>query len=261
MGRMSNVGPVVVVAAAVPLAFVLILQGTGAIDLTHETKPVSQPSVRPLPLGTPTALADAPLKTGADGITLPKPVAMGTLTKTEVAQGYERLKKLLVAAHLDDGTVFKGDTKSYADLLAPHQRKEFLAGIKSADTTRNTRSEITSFAPGSVEQAAPNQAGGTAEVSEGSAQSAAEGSIKLYQGVLVKIRYTFVYSIRLPGSTAVEKVTSRREQDLFIAKTKAVEVWAGNWTNTIEGADCSAADGYLHPKTASSPGCSRTTRA
>jgi hypothetical protein len=258
---MSNVGPFVAVAAAVPLAVVLILQGTGAIDLTREEKPVSQPSVRPLPLGTPTALADAPLKNGADGIILPAPVAMGTLTKAEVAQGYERLKKLLVAAHLENGTVFKGDTKSYADALSPHQRKEFLAGIKSADPLKNTRSQLTAFAPGSVEQAAPNQAGGTVEVAAGSGQSAAEGSVKLYQGVLVKIRYTFVYSIRLPGSTAVEKVTSRREQDMFIAKTKAVEVWAGEWTNSIEGASCTATDGFLHPKTATSPGCSRTTRA
>jgi hypothetical protein len=243
------------------MAFVLILQGTGAIDLTHEAKPVSQPSVHPLPIGTPTALADAPLKNGADGIILPAPVAMGTLTKAEVAQGYEHLKKLIVAAHLEDGTVFKGETKSYADLLAPHQRKEFLAGITSKDPLKNTRSELTAFAPGSVEQAAPTQAGGTVEVGAGSAQSAAEGSIKLYQGVLVKIRYTFVYSIRLPGSTTVEKVTSRREQDLFIAKTKTVEVWAGQWTNIIEGADCTATDGFLHPKTATSPGCSRGTRA
>jgi hypothetical protein len=258
---MSNVGPVVAVAAALPLAVVLILQGTGAVDLTHPAKAVPRPSVRPQPIGTPTALADAPLKNGADGITMPAPVAMGTLTKAEVAQGYEHLKKLLVAAHLEPGTVFKGETKPYADLLAPHQRKQFLDGLKSTDFGTNTRSELTAFAPGSVEQAAPVQAGGTVEVAAGSAQSSAQGSVKLYQGVLVKIRYTFVYSITLPGSTTVEKVTSRREEDLFIAKPKAVEVWTGQWSNTIDGADCTAADGFLHPKTATSPGCSRTTRA
>jgi hypothetical protein len=217
--------------------------------------------VRPVPIGTPTALADAPLKNGADGITMPTPVPLGTLTKAEVAQGYERLKKLLVAAHLEPDTVFKGETKAYADLLAPYQRKVFLSGLTSADPSKNTRSQLTAFAPGSVEQAAPALAGGTVEVSASSAQSSTQGSPKLYQGVLVKIRFTFVYSIRLPGSTTVEKVTSRREGDLFIAKPKAVEVWVGQWTNTIEGAECTATDGYLHPKTATSPGCSRSTRA
>jgi hypothetical protein len=255
---MSNIGIVVVIAAALSLAVVLILQGTGAIDLTHKPKAVHQPSVRPQPIGTPTALADAPLKNGADGIIMPAPVAMGTLTKAEVAQGYEHLKKLLVAAHLEAGTVFKGETKPYADLLAPHQREQFLKGLKSTASGRNTRSELTAFAPGSVEQAAPIQAGGSVDVSAGSAQNAT--SAKLYQGVLVKIRFTFVYSIRLPGSTTVDKITSRREEDLFIAKPKAVEVWTGQWSNTIDGADCTAADGYLHPKTATSPGCSRTTR-
>ncbi|MEO5874652.1 MAG: hypothetical protein ABIS86_14030 [Streptosporangiaceae bacterium] len=257
---MSNTGPIVAVAVAMPVAAALILQGTGMIDLTHAARAKSPPSVQSIPIGTPTALADPPLKAGAAGIVLPAPAALGTLTRADVAEGYARVKTILAAAHLEPGTVFEGETRAYTDLLAAYQRTQFLHGLNSTDPTRNTRSELTAFDPAGFTQAAPIRAGGTATAGAASAQ----GPVGISDGVLVKTRLVAVYTFRRTGSDRVEQVISRRDADLFIASPGGpgrVEVWTGRWNNTIEDVDCMAPDGFLHPLTsASAPTCVRTTR-
>ncbi|MCP2340030.1 hypothetical protein [Actinomadura rupiterrae] len=219
-------GAVVVLGAA----------ATGMWWLGRDDSP--KPSSITLKLQSPTPsaapsdpFAGSPAASYADGeagIEMPAAKAMNGLTGTDVEAAYARIKRILVAADLDQATVYSGDTKPLAGALDPEEAKAL----------PSHRAWMTAFAPGSAVAAT-----GTVKVHGTVVPSAGK------DGLTVKTDHNFVYAVHPPNRPdLVQRVIVRRSA-VFTATREGgdVRVWMNESGRSAAPAPCAAKDDWIRP--------------
>ncbi|MEV4253503.1 hypothetical protein AB0J52_10075, partial [Spirillospora sp. NPDC049652] len=172
---------------------------------------------------------------GEAGIEMPPATATSDLTRTDVEAAYARIKRILVAADLDTGTVYLGDTKPLAAALDPGQAK----GLASRRVWMNA------FAPGSAVAATPVvKVRGTVVPSPSK------------DGMTVKTDHNFVYAVHPPKRPdAVQRVIVRRAVTFTVTRENGeVSVWMSRVGRVAAPAPCSTQDGWIHPTFPGDPG-------
>ncbi|MFC6878664.1 hypothetical protein [Actinomadura yumaensis] len=180
---------------------------------------------------------------GEWGIQMPDPEAMGGLSRGELGMAYGHIKKLLAAGNLDPATVFGGRTAAFAKLLDPEQRSAFERGLDRRGS-RNTRSWLTSFAPGVAEQV-----GDVVKV-DGKV-TARKARDQGRTGVKVETVHNFVYAVRRPGRPdTVTRVILRRATEVFVFRDRTgVTIWLSRSDRTVTPAKCDTEnEPYVHPE-------------
>ena len=247
----------VVAAVAAGLAFVR-LHGTNPGDRTPVTQgPV--PSLPASPAASPAMSITQPFAgspaagyaDGAAGITPPQARPAGTYSAASVAAAYATVRKLLIAAYLDPGTLRGGYPGAFARLLIPQQRTLFvhdlnLPGADSHGTPRSSRAQVFSFAPGS------SQIAGSVIKVHGR-MWAEQVSVNGQPVLRIRTSYLFVYPVERPGdaATLIRVVTQNYaavEFGQWDDPGGALEPWLYRWPGGGTAAGrCDVADGFVHP--------------
>jgi hypothetical protein len=197
--------------------------------------------------GTPAATwAD-----GAAGITVPVARAQGRYSAAQVRPALETTRKMLIAGNLDWPTLRGGKPTAYADLLTKQQRTTFLAGLRTRalnkdGTQKNTRTWVTSFAPGSTQFVTTViKVHGTM-----SARAASESGTPVLR---VRFDYLFVFAVEPPGDPAdwmriVQQHYGTVDFAAWGDPGGPLEPWVLDTGVGTAGVQCSARDGYIHPE-------------
>jgi hypothetical protein len=187
---------------------------------------------------------------GAAGITIPAARAHGSYSAAQVRSAFEITRKLLVAGNLDWPTLRGGKPTAFADLLTKGQRVTFLAGLRTRalnkdGTQRNTRTWVTSFAPGSTEFV-------TTVIKVHGTMSARAASEFRTPVLRVRFDYFFVFAVEPPGDPARWMRIVQQQYDTvdFASWDKPdgpLEPWVYGTGVGTAGVRCSTQDGYFHP--------------
>jgi hypothetical protein len=159
-------------------------------------------------------------------------------------------RRLLVAGNLDWPTLRGGKPAAFADLLTGQQRATFLAGLRTKalnkdGTRKNTRTWVTSFAPGSTEFVTTViKVHGTM-----SARAATESGTPVLR---VSFDYFFVFAVEPPGDpTGWMRIVQQQYGTVDFAPWDKpggpLEPWVYGTGVGTAGVQCSARDGYIHP--------------
>lgn len=186
---------------------------------------------------------------GAAGIVMPVAKPVGPFSAAQVAAEYVTTRKLLIAAGLDRQTLLGGAPTAFADLLAPRERAQFLAGLNTRGTSKigqalSTRTWVTSFAPGSADLI-----GSVFKVHGSmSAQAVHEsGTIAL----AINVNYIFAYPIEPPGQPSDwMRVLAHQYGAVDFAPWDDPGGPLEAWYQGIDGSAggmCGINDGYIHP--------------
>lgn len=227
------VGGVVVVLGAAATGMWWLGRDDGARGSTEELRvSPSETSAASDPFaGSPAAAYED----GESGIAMPAARAMSGLTSTDVEAAFARVKRILVAADLDQATVYLGDTKPLEKALDPEQAK----GLASR------RVWMTAFAPGSVVAATPTvKVHGTVTPSAGK------------DGLSVATDHNFVYAVHPPQRPdRVVRVVVRRSVTFTVTREGGgVRVWVSRMGRVAAPAPCSSQDGWIRPTFPGDPG-------
>ncbi len=187
---------------------------------------------------------------GAAGIAVPAARAQDRYSAAQVRSAMETTRKLLIAGNLNWPTLRGGRPTAYADLLTGQQRATFLAGLRTKalnkdGTQKNTRTWVTSFAPGSTQFVTTViKVHGTM-----SARAASESGTPVLR---VRFDYLFVFAIEPPGDPADwMRVVQQQYGSVDFAHWDKPDGPLQPWINDTgvgtAGVQCSARDGYLHP--------------
>ncbi len=187
---------------------------------------------------------------GAAGITIPAAGALGRYTAAQVRAAYETTRTLLIAANLDWPTLRGGTPAAFADLLTRQQRTTFLAGLHTTALTRdgaeqNTRTWVTSFAPGSTQFV-------TTVIKVRGTMSARASTESGTPVLRVSFDYLFVFAVEPPGNPARwERIVQQHYGDVDFAQWDdpggPLEPWIFDNGIGTAGAQCGTRDGYIHP--------------
>jgi hypothetical protein len=181
---------------------------------------------------------------GVAGIVVPAARPVGGFTAAEVAAAYQTTKKLLVTSGLNKHILLGGAPTAFADLLTSRDRTRFLAGLTIKSPVRNTRLDVTSFAPGSTKLI-----GGVIKV-RGS-MSARSVTVSGTVALAVVINYIFDYAIEPPGTPADwMRLTTHQAGRFDFAQWDGSVGLLTPWdqaTISTAGIICGETDGYIHP--------------
>ena len=158
-------------------------------------------------------------------------------------------RKLLTAGNLDWPTLRGGAPTAFANLLIKQERKEFLAGLHTTaldkdGSEKNTRTWITSFAPGSTQFV-------TTVVKVHGTMSAGTARNSGIEVLRIKVDYLFTFAVEPPGKPAdwmrvIQQqygyVDFARWDDPGGTLEPLVSIGSGT-----AGVRCDARDGYIHP--------------
>jgi len=196
-------------------------------------------------LGTPAqSYAD-----GAAGIVIPPARPVGGFSAAQVEAAYRKTRRLLIAANLNAPTLEGGAADTFAALLVPQQRTQFLAGLDKTGYNakgglRSTRTWVISFAPGTELVGTVIKVHGTMQASTGEENGVAQ--------LRIQVNYLFVYPVMESGvASSLMRVVVHDEGPVsfytFDDPGGPLEPW---WqvATTRAGIDCSATDGYVHPQ-------------
>ena len=259
LGRRAGGVVAVAVLAAVAAGLVFVrLHSTHAGDRT----PVSHgpvPTLPAAPAASPAMSITHPFAgspaagyaDGAAGIVPPRARPAGTYPAAAVAAAYTTVRKLLIAAYLDSRTLRGGSPDSFARLLIPQQRTQFvhdlsLPGADSHGAARSSRAEVFSFAPGTT-QIAGSVIKVHGRMWAGQASANGRPALRIWTS------YVFVYPVERPGdpSTLIRVVTHNYaavEFGQWDDPGGAVEPWLYEWPGGGTADDrCDVADGFVHP--------------
>ncbi|MBW8484328.1 hypothetical protein [Actinomadura parmotrematis] len=209
--------------------------------------------VPPLPSTDPrdpfAASPAADYASGAAGIALPPPAAAAGMSAAQVKEGLDRVRLMMIAANLDEATVFRGDSSSFRKTLEPAQLAQMK---KDLDDPRRAGAAawVTTFAPGSAEQTVR-----TVKVHGTGSAAAAERDGR--KGLMVKTDHNFVYAVHPPARPdAVQRVVQRWTSDYFVyAEGGEVHVWITKAVHYSAPVRCDVKDGLVHPQySKTSPG-------
>ncbi|GII01900.1 hypothetical protein [Planobispora takensis] len=211
----------------------------------EETTPVEREPVAVSPFEGSPAMKYAD---GEKGLTMPRPKAMGGLSKKEVAAALSRTRALLKAAHLDRRVLLKSGSKPFAELLDPGDRVWFLKNLDRKKTKKNkkdyynTRYLLTSFAPRTTELV-------TDVIKVRGRTTLSPSRENGYPGVRVKVNYLFVYAVRRPGQpeTAMRLVAHSKREFFAYRENGRPAIWLKRWNNSVAGARCDVDDGFVRP--------------
>jgi hypothetical protein len=186
---------------------------------------------------------------GAAGIVIPAARAHGPYTAAQVKAAYETTRKLLIAANLNWPTLRGGPPTALADLLIKQERTQFLAGLRTTalakdGTEENTRTEVTSFAPGSTTFV-------TTVVKVHGTMSAGTATDSGTEVLRITFDYLFVFAVEPPGQPANwERVVEQHYGSVVFTQWDdpggPLEPWFSSGFFAA-GAKCGERDGYIHP--------------
>jgi hypothetical protein len=248
----TSVGVVLVLAAAGTFAW-MQLRHPSTVSAVRSIVPTTS-VVPPIAADGPPVLpfASTPAKNWADGaagIVVPAAKPVGTFTAAQVEAAYQTTRSLLIAGDLNEPTLLGGPPTAFADLLASHQRTQFLdgldkKGVNKAGLPLSTRQWVTSFAPGSAKLI-----GSVIKVR--GTMSATSVSVSDTTALAVTVNYVFVYAIERPGNAIdwMRLVTHRNGNFDFAAwqdpggQLTPWDLTSGNQA----GAECGGTDGYVYP--------------
>lgn len=179
---------------------------------------------------------------GEDGFVMPKAKALGGLSKKQVAEGLERARELLAAAHLDRGTLMGGKPAPFIKLLHPDQRSWFRKNLDRGKKG-TTRSWVLSFAPKTAEQATDViKVHGRTKLSAFKKDG--------ITGARLETNHLVVYAIQRPGrpDTMTRLVKHHRGTVLIYRDTRGAVTWISDWGGSVTPVRCDVReDGYIHP--------------
>jgi hypothetical protein len=228
----------------------------GVPSLTHR----DQTSVArgPGPLSTPSATVAEPFlgspaqfyADGAAGIVVPSAQPVGSYSATQVAAAYQTAKLMLVAAHLDGPTLAGSAPDSFASMLIPQQRTQFVSGLDKTGLDaqgdqNSTRTWVTSFAPGTRLVGDVIKVHGT--------MRAATGTNGTYPVLQIHADYLFVYPVERPGApSTLMRIVDRDVVDVdfgaYAGPGSPLQPWWQIVGGFNAGARCDINDGYVHPQ-------------
>ena len=187
---------------------------------------------------------------GASGIVVPPATPIGEFPAGRVRFAYQRTRQLLIAATLTRTTLLGGSPAAFTRLLTGQQRAQFLAaltktGLDKQGNPVSSRSDITSFAPGST------QLIGTVIKVHGTMRAHEATTKAGFLDLDVNVDYIFVYPIEPPHQPTrwMRIVTQMAWTVIFSAWTGAAtpfEPWVV-FNESFAGTTCGTTDGYLHP--------------
>ncbi|MDP9869770.1 MULTISPECIES: hypothetical protein [Streptosporangium] len=183
---------------------------------------------------------------GIGGIVVPEARPVKNFSAKDVRSAFLTSRRMLGAAHLDRRTLLGGKPEAFAELLDAEQRKFFLRDLDHKDQKKNTRSWVTSFAPGSAEL--------VGEAVKVQGKMAAESAVDEDGGPQLRVNYEarFVYALRPAAKSGpivrvMVYVKARHEfwRDEPGARLRnwdgeSVEFWSA-------GTECESPDGFLRP--------------
>lgn len=178
---------------------------------------------------------------GEAGIGMPRPVAMKGLSKDDMALAYVHIQRMIVAANLDAGTLYKGKPDALAPLLQPAQRRDFTRNLDRKGDL-DSRSWLTSFAPRTAEPA-------TETIKVRGTVTARPAVDRGRPEVRVRTDHLFVYAVRPPGGgpAGTTRVVVRRISEISVYKEgPAVKFWLVNSSYSAAPSACDVQDGYVH---------------
>ncbi|MFB4264466.1 hypothetical protein [Nonomuraea sp. GTA35] len=219
-------------------------EGTGPVP--EETMPVGARPEEGVPAGPFAGSEAEDWAEGAAGFVMPKARAVGGLSKKDVAEGLERTRDLLAAAHLDRKTLMGGEPKAFMKLLPPEERSWFKKNLGRAGE-KSTRGWVTSFAPRTAEQASDViKVHGATKLSSFRKNGRA--------GAELRTNYIVVHAVQRPGQphTAIRLVTHHRGTVLVYREAGKVVTWIEEWGASATPARCDVRDAYIHPHYADS---------
>jgi hypothetical protein len=229
----------------------LIHPGTAAAPPGAPGPAIASPLSRPSAALAADPFAGSPADSfadGAAGIVLPAAHAVGAYSRAQVRHAYAMVKRLLIAADLNQPTLAGDYPHAFARLLTSRQRRIFAShlartGLTKRGVSRSTREWLASFAPGSVQFA-----GNVIKVHGTMRASAAtsNGSAVLR----VRLDYLFVYPVERPGQPAtrtrvIVRDTGWIEFGHWDTPNGLLEPWWMAGPSTA-GALCGTSDGYIH---------------
>jgi hypothetical protein len=241
---------VAVVGAVVSLS--VLLKHSGAGDL----KPIANgpvPSLTPSQMTAADPFAGSPAESyadGAAGIAVPPAHALSGYPATEVGAADLTVKRMLIAANLDPGTLRGGSPDAFADLLVQDERTQFVQqldtiGLDKQGYARSTRGWVTSFAPGSTEL--------VGNVIKVHGTMAATTAISAGRHLLrVHADYLFIYPVQRPGEpSTMMRVVVQDIVNVDFARWDdpqgPLEAWWNFAGGGASGARCDVNDGFIHP--------------
>ena len=186
---------------------------------------------------------------GAAGITVPAARAHGPYTASQVRSAYEMTRKLLVAGNLDWPTLRGGNPAAFESLLTRQQRTEFVGLLHASGRykdggEKNSRSWISSFAPGSTQFV-------TTVVKTHGTMNATTGSESGTEVLQINVDYDFVYAVEPPGMPAQwMRIVQQRYGWVDFARWDDPGGHLEPWVSIGGGAaggQCGGHDGYIHP--------------
>jgi hypothetical protein len=233
-----------------------VLVGKDPLNMWPSHSPATATVTSPAPVtspmpGEPTSegsdpFAGSPAKSyadGASGITLPAARATAGLPVKDVELLLRKTRALLTASDLDPGTLFDGDTGSFARQLDPEQRRYFTSSLRSKDQKKNLRSWLVNFAPKTAELT-----GSVIKVHGESTLSAA--TRQGHRGALVQVNYLFVYPVHQPlqPETTIRVIAHMRGEAFRFRDASGERTWIYRWdTTSLANTRCDIHDGYVHP--------------
>jgi hypothetical protein len=216
-------------------------------ELRHAPRrPAGQPgTAAATPLADPFAGSPAErYQAGPAGIVPPVPQAVGRYSRAEVTAAYATARHLLIAAHLDRSALLGRAPDAFARLLTATQRRYLLRHL-GAGGSQNSRTWITSFAPGSVEFP-------TGVIKVHGTMSAVSATASGGSPVLrVRADYLYVYAVQPPGRAAGRmRVVVRSVDRVDFARWEsphgALQPWWNPLGSVIAGS-CDFRGGFIHP--------------
>lgn len=187
------------------------------------------------------------------GIVPPAAAPVGPFTKAQVEYAYGMMRKLLVAANLDQQTLHGGAPTAFADLLTSQQKAWFDGGLDEQGLDKqghqaSTRAWVMSFAPGSAQLI-----GSVIKVNGSMHAKAVKNSNGAYE-LDIDIDYLFVYPVEPPRQPYNwMRVVSEVAWTVGFANWPGAASSFAPWltspgtTTGVDGANCSYMDGYTHP--------------
>jgi hypothetical protein len=186
---------------------------------------------------------------GTAGLAIPAARPHGPYPAAEVRSAYETTRQLLIAGNLNWPTLHGGPPTAFADLLTKQQREQFLAGLRSTalnkdGTEQNTRTWVTSFAPGSTQFV-------TTVVKVHGRMSASLAKDSGSQVLRINFDYLFTYAVEQSGNPSnwlriVVQDAGYVDFAQWDDPGGPLEPWYDGGGSTAGGL-CGVRDGYIHP--------------
>jgi hypothetical protein len=221
-----------------------------------DTQPVTNGAIPPPSTTGPGAdpFAGTPADQWADsaaGITVPAAGPQGPFTAAQVAAAYETTRNLLIAANLNPQTLRGGAPTTFANLLTPQQRQDFIAGLNKTGVDKqgyplSTRYLVVSFAPGTT-----TLIGSVTKVQ--GTMSARTGTDQGRTVLDIDVSYRFVYPVEPPGDPAnwmrIVAQTSGYVEFIDLQGPGTTDLQPFYAVGgSVAGGRCDVLDGFIHPE-------------